>query len=54
VRFAISKPLIGEAGEKRGARQREYYAARGLGNGKTEDAKHFQANFGLLHMGISS
>jgi hypothetical protein len=54
VRFAIRKPLTGESGQQREARQREYYAARGLGNGKTEDAKHFQADFGLLHMGISS
>ncbi|MBS0422337.1 MAG: peptidase M4 [Proteobacteria bacterium] len=54
VRFAIRKPLTGESGKQREARQREYYAARGLGNGKTDDAKHFQADFGLLHMGISS
>lgn len=54
VRFAISKPLTGELGKAREARQREYYAAMGLGDGKTEDPKHFQVDFGLLHMGISS
>lgn len=54
VRYAISKPLTGDTGKTREARQREYYAARGLGNGKTEDPNHFQVNFGLLHMGISS
>jgi hypothetical protein len=59
VRFAISKPLKGSKdkqgrseGERREARQREYYMAMGLLNGNTEDPKHFQVDFGLLHQGF--
>ena len=59
VRFAISKPLKGKVGEdgltegeRREARQREYYMAMGMLNGNTEDPKHFQVDFGLLHQGF--
>jgi hypothetical protein len=59
VRFAIRKPLKGKKGkdgvyegERREARQREYYASLGLLDGDTEDPKHFQVNFGLLHQGF--
>jgi hypothetical protein len=59
VRFAIRKPLKGKKGkdgvsegERREARQREYYASLGLLDGGTEDPKHFQVNFGLLHQGF--
>jgi hypothetical protein len=52
VRFAIGKPLTGDAGRKREARQREYYIARGLVNGNSDTPTHFQADFCLLHMGI--
>jgi hypothetical protein len=52
VRFAVGKQLTGEEGARREARQRQYYMAMGLVNGKTEDAKHFQVNFGLLHQGL--
>jgi hypothetical protein len=54
VRFAIGKPLTGPVGHTRERRQREYYTAMGLANGNTDDPAHFQADFGLLHMGISS
>jgi hypothetical protein len=52
VRFAIGKQLTGDEGKRREARQREYYLTMGLLNGRTEDPKHFQANFGLLHQGF--
>jgi len=52
VRFAIRKPLRGEEGKQREARQRDYYTALGLLEGNTEDASHFQADFGLLHQGF--
>lgn len=52
VRFAISKRLTGPEGARREARQREYYMAMGMLNGNTEDPKHFQVDFGLLHQGF--
>src|SRR5262249_53470600 len=52
VRFAIRKPLRGEEGKQREARQRDYYTGLGLLEGNTEDASHFQADFGLLHQGF--
>lgn len=52
VRFAIGKPLTGGEGEQREARQREHHMAMGLLKGNTDDPKHFQVNFGLLHQGF--
>lgn len=52
VRFAIGKALTGQKGKHREARQRAYHIAMGMMNGDTEDPKHFQANFGLLHQGF--
>jgi hypothetical protein len=52
VRFAIGKCLSGDQGKLREARQRGYYMSLGLVNGPTDDANHFQANFGLLHQGF--
>jgi len=51
VRFAIGKRLIGKEGVDREASQRAYSMAIGLMNGNTEDERHFQANFGLVHQG---
>ena len=51
VRFAIGKRLIGKEGADREASQRTYSMAIGLMNGNTEDERHFQANFGLVHQG---
>jgi len=48
VRFAIGKRFD----EKRLANQRQYNLAMGLANGDTDDPNHFQANFGLLHVGL--
>ena len=52
VRFAIGKGVTGAEGRQREARQRDYYLALGLLDGNTDDANHFQVNFGLLHQGI--
>jgi hypothetical protein len=52
VRYAISKCINGQAGNLRKARQREYLLSQGLANGDTDDPKHFQGNFGLLHQGF--
>ena len=52
IRFAIGKPLTEDQGSMRQARQREYQMAMGLLNGNTDDPKHFQVNFGLLHQGF--
>jgi hypothetical protein len=52
VRFAISKRLTGDEGNRREARQREYYMSMGMLTGNTEDPKHFQVDFGLLHQGF--
>jgi hypothetical protein len=51
VRFAIGKRLIGKEGVDREASQRTYSMAIGLMNGNTNDERHFQANFGLVHQG---
>jgi hypothetical protein len=51
VRFAIGKRLIGQDGFDRETSQRAYNMALGLMNGNTEDERHFQANFGLVHLG---
>jgi hypothetical protein len=51
VRFAIRKPLVGPEGDRRLAGQREYLIATGLAGGNTDDPKHFQADFNLLHGG---
>jgi hypothetical protein len=52
VRFAIGKPLLGKLGSEREASQRNYAMAIGLMNGDTDDERHFQANFGLVHQGV--
>jgi len=52
VRFAIGKPLLGKVGSEREASQRSYAMAIGLMNGNTDDERHFQANFGLVHQGV--
>jgi hypothetical protein len=52
VRYAIGKGLTGEEGKRRAANQREYHLAMGRLNGNTEDPKHFQVDFGLLHQGF--
>lgn len=52
VRFAIRKPLTGPNGQLREARQRNYSMAMGLMDGDTTQARHFQANFGLVHEGV--
>jgi hypothetical protein len=48
VRFRIPKPIT----ESREKRQRAYAMGMGLANGDTDDARHFQANFGLVHQGF--
>jgi hypothetical protein len=52
VRFSIGKPLTGHEGELRAQRQRTYAMSIGLMNGDTEDPRHFQADFGLVHQGM--
>jgi hypothetical protein len=52
VRFAVAKPLAGQDGQAREARQRDHQLRLGLLDGNTDDPKHFQANFGLLHQGL--
>jgi hypothetical protein len=52
IRFAIGKCLTGDEGARREQRQRDYYMSLGMLNGPTDDSKHFQANFGLLHQGF--
>lgn len=51
VRFAIGKRLIGREGVEREASQRSYSMALGLMNGNTDDERHFQVDFGLVHQG---
>ncbi len=51
VRYAIGKRLIGPEGARREASQRSYSMALGLMNGDTDDERHFQADFGLVHQG---
>ncbi len=52
VRYAVKKGLCGPDAQRREDRQREFLLAQGFANGDTEDANHFQANFGLLHQGL--
>ncbi|MDQ3257015.1 MAG: peptidase M4 [Acidobacteriota bacterium] len=52
VRFAVGKCLTGDEGQLREKRQRSYYLAMGLLHGNTDNPRHFQANFGLLHQGM--
>lgn len=52
VRYAIRKDLTGKQGERRQRRQAQYLISMGLVNGKTDDPKHYQVNFGLLHQGF--
>jgi hypothetical protein len=62
VRYAIGKRLkdypTGKEGPAeneaslREQRQRAYNLSHGLANGDTEDPNHFQADFGLIHMGL--
>jgi hypothetical protein len=52
VRFAIGKPITGVKGKLREDRQRLHHMAMGLASGNTEDPKHFQVDFGLLHEGL--
>jgi hypothetical protein len=52
VRFAIIKRITGDEGRAREARQRAYGLALGLANGDTDDDRHFQVDFGLVHLGI--
>jgi len=49
VRFAIGREMTGPNARQREERQRNFFLAQGLAIGNTEDATHFQANFGLLH-----
>jgi hypothetical protein len=48
VRFAIGKRFD----KKREENQRQYNLGMGMANGDTDDPNHFQANFGLLHVGL--
>jgi hypothetical protein len=41
--------MTGANARQREERQRSFFLAQGLAMGNTEDATHFQANFGLLH-----
>jgi hypothetical protein len=54
VRFAICKPLVGQDAEQRLASQRDFSLALGMANGDTDDPRHFQADFNLLHGGFKS
>jgi hypothetical protein len=49
VRFAIGREMVGHDAKQREERQRNFFIAQGLAVGNTEEATHFQANFGLLH-----
>jgi hypothetical protein len=52
VRFSIAKRITGDEGSAREARQRAYAMTRGLMNGDTGDDRHFQVDFGLVHLGM--
>ena len=52
MRFAIAKRITGDEGNTREARQRAYALAMGLMNGDTDDDRHFQVDFGLVHLGM--
>jgi hypothetical protein len=49
VRFVIGREMIGPLAKQREEKQRNFFIAQGLAVGNTEEATHFQANFGLLH-----
>jgi hypothetical protein len=49
VRFVIGRAMIGPDANQREEKQRSFFIAQGLALGNTEDATHFQADFGLLH-----
>lgn len=49
VRFVIGREMIGPHAKQREEKQRNFFIAQGLAVGNTEEATHFQANFGLLH-----
>jgi hypothetical protein len=49
VRFVIGRDMIGPDANQREEKQRSFFVAQGLALGNTEDATHFQADFGLLH-----
>jgi hypothetical protein len=49
VRFVIGRDMIGPDAKQRQEKQRSFFVAQGLALGNTEDATHFQADFGLLH-----
>jgi hypothetical protein len=52
VRFAIAKRMTGDEGRSREARQRAHALAIGLASGDTDDDRHFQVDFGLVHLGM--
>jgi len=52
VRFAIAKRITGDEGNAREARQRAYALSMGLMNGDTGNDRHFQVDFGLVHLGM--
>lgn len=52
VRYAIRKPLVGADGTRRSDAQRDFAISTGLANGDTDDARHFQVDFNLLHRGF--
>jgi len=49
VRLEIGREMIGPHAKQREEKQRNFFIAQGLTVGNTEEATHFQANFGLLH-----
>jgi len=49
VRFVIGREMTGPDAKQREEKQRSFFISQGLAVGNTEDATHFQANFGLLH-----
>jgi hypothetical protein len=49
VRFVIGREMTGPGAKQREQKQRSFFISQGLAVGNTEDATHFQANFGLLH-----
>ncbi len=49
VRFVIGRVMTGPDAKQREEKQRSFFISQGLAVGNTEDATHFQANFGLLH-----
>ena len=52
VRYAIAKRITGDEGSARAARQRAHALALGLADGSTDDDRHFQVDFGLVHLGM--